>query len=547
MSGRRNGVLGRRARRGSVALVAAAVATIAIGFAGLAVDSTRIWLVRARLKTALDAAALTAARQFNEPTRDAEARAAFWANYNQHATREHWLGGTATQPVIAQEGQNMIRVTASASVPTTLFNIISPSVTSFSDSSTAERTGTGLEVAIVLDQTGSMDDTDGSAGMRKIDAAKRAIGTMLDVLYAGRDTRPNLWFSIVPFSTTINIGTQYANSMLNTTSPPMPAGWSLGAWSGCVEARRGGHDITEDAPVPGTATAFRPFFNASTYRQYGTVATRNCSNYYPGSSNSTRYCKGDNDWGATNTELNSNAIWDQMRDEGMPLAQRFGPNSRCALNSIQPLTASRATLDAKLEEIDALPVSGGTVIVPGLQGGWFTLSPEWQDSWGLADTAEGQRRPLAYGTRNMQKAVILLSDGEHNWYGQASYAPVSQAPELYYSAYGRPSQGLLPGFTPRNTGNRSSDERENNRRAGLALDARLRAVCNAMKVPVANGGPGIIIYVIGFEVTAGSAAETLLRNCATSPQHYFESPSAAQLQSIFTQIGNQLASLRLAR
>jgi hypothetical protein len=55
---------------------------------------------------------------------------------------------------------------------------------------------------------------------------------------------------------------------------------------------------------------------------------------------------------------------------------------------------------------------------------------------------------------------------------------------------------------------------------------------------------GIIVYVIGFEV-AQAAHRTLLRNCATSPQHCFESPNASTLQSVFRQIGNQLSSLRL--
>ena len=39
-------------RRGSVALATAAVAVLVIGAAGFAIDNTRVWLVRARLKTA---------------------------------------------------------------------------------------------------------------------------------------------------------------------------------------------------------------------------------------------------------------------------------------------------------------------------------------------------------------------------------------------------------------------------------------------------------------------------------------------------------------
>jgi hypothetical protein len=54
---------------------------------------------------------------------------------------------------------------------------------------------------------------------------------------------------------------------------------------------------------------------------------------------------------------------------------------------------------------------------------------------------------------------------------------------------------------------------------------------------------GITIYVIGFEVA--SAHRTLLRNCATSLNHYLESPTPADLTASFRQIGNQLAGLRV--
>lgn len=53
----------------------------------------------------------------------------------------------------------------------------------------------------------------------------------------------------------------------------------------------------------------------------------------------------------------------------------------------------------------------------------------------------------------------------------------------------------------------------------------------------------ITVYVIGFEVS--SAHRALLQSCASSPQHYFETPTAAQLQTTFRQIANQLASVRL--
>ena len=41
--------------------------------------------------------------------------------------------------------------------------------------------------------------------------------------------------------------------------------------------------------------------------------------------------------------------------------------------------------------------------------------------------------------------------------------------------------------------------------------------------------------------------QTLLKNCATKPEMYYEVSSAAQLSSVFTSIAQNLANLRLAK
>ena len=56
----------------------------------------------------------------------------------------------------------------------------------------------------------------------------------------------------------------------------------------------------------------------------------------------------------------------------------------------------------------------------------------------------------------------------------------------------------------------------------------------------------IIIYTIGFGAP-GSVNTSLLQNCATDPQHYFAAPSAAALQSAFSQIADSLQNLRISK
>jgi hypothetical protein len=57
---------------------------------------------------------------------------------------------------------------------------------------------------------------------------------------------------------------------------------------------------------------------------------------------------------------------------------------------------------------------------------------------------------------------------------------------------------------------------------------------------------GIIIYTILFNNT-NSATQTLFRNCASAPADFFLSPTNADLQNAFNQIGHDLSTLRLSQ
>lgn len=598
-------MIGPRRRRGAVAAMTAVVLFPVLGFAGLAVDLTRLWLVSARLKTAVDAASLMAARTMTSATRDADTTSLFWANYNSNGRSMNYLGATVTQPTITQVSATQIRVTATASVGKTLFGIVNRSPTLLTETTLAEREGTGLEIALVIDHTSSMNAS-APGYATKLAAAQEAARTMLGILYGTDDTKRNLWVSVVPFARTINIGT--ANTaMLDTTN--MPAGWNSANWSGCVEARRNGEDITDIGPQT-LQGRLRPYYWPSTYRQVGwfdnslpsSVAQlavndaawrtltgaaaydgeSRCSsgNAYPAVSvtlrtsafnNNTqtynvRFCRGANDWrlpnGTLNTNLstntgnsNYNPMYDSLRDSGlsgpgMLPTSAAGPNMLCAVSPILPLTASRATITTAVNGIAAPPRSGGTTIVTGMQGAWYTLSPNWQNSWnGISSGGSMGTLPLAYNTRNMIKAVVLLTDGENNWQPSYQYnsqtvrdsvAGASWYTELMYNAYGRRTDynNNTPG-TDIAAANSSSQQELN---AEARLEERFAAICTAMKAQ------GIRIYTVGFEVANTSNPtrfRSLLQACATSTAQYIEAPTAASLNAAFTEVANQLSSLRL--
>ena len=88
-------------------------------------------------------------------------------------------------------------------------------------STVAQRSGTGLELALVLDTTRSMGYTDSSTGGTKLAALQSAVQSMMDSLHGTdangnpNDTVQNLWVSVVPFATALNVGAAHTNWLSN--------------------------------------------------------------------------------------------------------------------------------------------------------------------------------------------------------------------------------------------------------------------------------------------------------------------------------------------
>ena len=85
----------------------------------------------------------------------------------------------------------------------------------------------------------------------------------------------------------------------------------------------------------------------------------------------------------------------------------------------------------------------------------------------------------------------------------------------------------------------------NGSNAEATLDTKTLTVCDAIK----SAGPGatdhIRLYTIGFQVT--TASQDLLRNCATKPDMFYNSPSNDQLTAVFQDIAQGLSELRIAQ
>jgi hypothetical protein len=163
---------------------------------------------------------------------------------------------------------------------------------------------------------------------------------------------------------------------------------------------------------------------------------------------------------------------------------------------------------------------GGTFSNIGLSWGWRTISPKWKSLWAGVDAAQ----PYDYSEPLMDKVVIILTDGENNFYDHPGVGTFGSD----YTAYLRlQQQGIGAGI---NTQAKGTAE----------INKQFSQTCEAMKAE------GIIIYTITFQV-GNNAIRDVYRNCATSVAYYFDSPSPADLSAVFKAIGDSLSNLRISK
>ncbi len=509
----------RSHNEGNVLVIIAIAAMAVIGSVGVAVDIGRSQMVQAKLQNAVDAAGLAAGATLN--TEDLTDVATKYITLNFSSDN---LGATlksVTSQLTADK--KILTITATATLPTTITKIFGNSLVTLDAATEVTRSNKGLELALVLDTTGSM------AGS-KLDSLKSAAHDLVDILFGSDATQENLWIGVVPFSQAVNIGPSRTNWL--NASHYASLNWSPTSWAGCVDARySAGRDFTDDPPFdvanPGAAVPAAPYERLRAYywpddanndwigTTSNTVNTRicnrnancTCANYGPctttvaGNVTTVISCSG-----SGNTRTCNRAV--TTTSPSYTITATRGPNAYCP-SELTPLTNVKTTIYAG---IDALAARGNTHINLGAVWGWRLISPRWRGYWGGAMNTNNL--PLDYNAPLMSKAVVIMTDGTNTMSSNVR------------SAYGYLSDGYL-GTTNAST-------------AVTALNTRLSTVCTAMKAQ------GITVYTILFQETTPSIV-TLMRNCASNPDYYFNSPTEAALQSAFHTIGDSLANLRISR
>jgi Flp pilus assembly protein TadG len=195
-----------RDRRGNVAMLWGLLAAGLLGLIGLTVDFTRAQAIHTQLQNAADGAALAAARMpanVSLADRTTAARAFFNAEASDY--------GPGANFVLAPVGTQGFQVTADTYMEGSLSRLISNEDWHIDVESQAVRGGVNLEVALVLDTTGSM------SGQRITDLRASA-GELVDIIVQPSQTPYYSKMALVTYANGVNVG-GYAASVRGAATP----------------------------------------------------------------------------------------------------------------------------------------------------------------------------------------------------------------------------------------------------------------------------------------------------------------------------------------
>src|SRR5262245_38867265 len=188
----------RRDQAANVMLTFGLLLVPIMGAAGAAVDYSRANSTRTAMQAALDAAALSLGKELeagNVPALKQRANEYFSAVCNRPEGRNIRIDAEY------KAGEEVLTLTASGTVDTTVIRVMGMQQIKIDATSTvAWGTSKKLEIALVLDNTGSM------ASYGKIDALKQASKAFIDALKKANKRTGDIKIAVVPFDTHVNIG-----------------------------------------------------------------------------------------------------------------------------------------------------------------------------------------------------------------------------------------------------------------------------------------------------------------------------------------------------
>lgn len=474
---------------GAMAPALAIMLPVVAATVGVSVDLGRAYVVQDRLSRSLDAAALAAASSTTSVV-EARFQSFFAANYPPAAMGDPY-------DLDIEQVDDEIIATGKADVDTTFMNIVGIDHLTVEARAIVKKALRGLEVALVLDNTGSMWSQQG--GRTNIRALKDAAISFVNILYDRVEEADQVRVGIVPYAAMVNPGAAavgivnnpYATPYVRTSAYAPYSTTDNVAWKGCVYERPYPHDVRDTSITAGGLwTPFRWLDTPST----GTPR--------------------DNDW-----INNSNALTLSLPSGSPDSTARDSnswrhPNLGCP-TPIIPLMSNRTQLVTELNALTAWN-RGGTMGNIGLAWGVRVLSPD-------PPFTEGH----AFDRDDWRKIIVMMTDGNNEVYCEPNTNNCGSQNFSDETAYRRVGSNVLGTTT----------------RTGMlaAVNNRMTETCNYAK------SLGITLYTITFSTSLNNTTRDLYRNCATDASKYFNAPTQQDLLNVFQQISRELSNLHIAQ
>jgi Flp pilus assembly protein TadG len=343
-----------RDERGNFVLAFAAVASVLAMAAGVAVNTAQLSLTRSNLLQALDSAVTSTARDITIGTiKEADARGMVEAFLSANGGTGFASADTISLDTLTLEkATSRLSATASVDVELAFPLFTTASVQRVTVDSAALYSDKKIEVAMMLDITGSMSG-------QKIKDLKTAATNAVNAFLGNQDPAdPRVRVAIVPYADAVNTGplVRYVHN--------------------------------ETAYTPGSSKP--PVFDPLIF-----------------------VANGENDMLASNGSTRPDRCATERKGsrqftDASPFAAMVNRDVRlgfCPEAELQPLTADKASLIATIDDFKADGFTAGQI---GVQWTRYMLSPKW------ADVLPHGAKPAAYSAKKTAKYAILMTDGEFN-------------------------------------------------------------------------------------------------------------------------------------
>lgn len=473
---------------GSIAILFGFLVPILMVAIGIAIDLGQSYQMKERLCGALDASVLSGVATYEDPD-------AIETRFNEFLAQN--FPDSAVGEIIEIEssiGDDEITVDAIARYPTTFMGIVGKSSVDVACQTKIHRAVMGLEVALVLDVTGSM------AGS-KISSLRDATEAFITTMESKTENPESVKIGMVPYTVAVNVGS-IAPSLVEDL--PEHAGEEVPyryvaeeddqdnavEWRGCVKAREYPND-TYDVSIE----------DGGYWEPY----------WWQSSDDDPSGYDSENEW-----DSNTSTFSAQIKAQGTySCYSAETPNMSCPeYNPIIPLVdLTPSNYDMLLDAADNLIswCRGGTMSNVGTIWGYRVLSPE-------APFTEGS----SWEDDRWQKVAVIMTDGQNQFYKQWGV----DGWDSDYSAYGHIDQEEMgPGI---NTQSEGYDE----------MNDRFLKTCADMR------SKGIKIYTVVFAYNS-SSVDQLFTSCAGSADRFYEAPSTSELVEVFEELANDISSLHV--